>query len=72
MKTKHSPICKHNLSEAVDLSQKLIDLAKQGNLDCDNDGCLVLFGMMLDSGTRIRTEAQKVLDTLQTQKGNLT
>ena len=53
--------CRKYCLEAIVLSNALIRLAHDGNAGCDNDACLVLFGIILDTGARIGREAQKRL-----------
>ena len=55
-----SACCKHCV-ETVQLSEKLIDLAKNAYKDCDDDQCLVLFGTVLDSVSKLRLEAEERL-----------
>ena len=55
--------------EAIDLSDKLIKLAHDANASCDDDRCLLVFGIILDSAFRIRLEANKMLKTLGVEKG---
>ena len=53
--------CRDYCLEAIRLSDTLIRLADEGNAGCDHDACLVLFGIILDSGSRVRREAEKRL-----------
>ena len=62
--------CRKYCLEAIQLSEKLIQLAQDGNAGCDHDACLVLFGIVLDTGSRIRLEAEKRLKKF-TVKGYL-
>lgn len=50
--------------EAIELSEKLIKLANDAQSDCDDDRCLVLFGIILDSASKIHLEAEKRLNIL--------
>jgi len=59
--------CRQYCLEAIQHSEKLIQLAHDGNAACDDDRCLVLFGIILDSASRIKTEAKKRLKTLKAQ-----
>ena len=36
-------------------------------MDCDDDRCLVLFGIILDSATKIRMAAEKKLKNLEAE-----
>ena len=53
--------CRKYCLDAIQLSESLIRLADAGNAGCDHDACLVLFGIILDSGSRVRREAEKRL-----------
>ena len=57
--------CRKYFLETVQLSEKLIKLANDAQSDCDDDRCLVLFGIILDSASKIRLEAEKRLKTLE-------
>ena len=59
--------CREYCLEAIQLSETLIQLAHNGNAGCDEDRCLVLFGIILDSASKIRLEAQKRLKTLEVE-----
>jgi len=56
--------CRKSCLEAIQLSERMIRLAYDANAGCDHDGCLVLFGIILDTGARIRLEAEKRLKEL--------
>jgi hypothetical protein len=53
--------CRKYCLEAIRLSEKLIRLAQDANAGCDQDASLVLFGIILDAGSKIRLEAEKRL-----------
>ena len=57
--------CRKYFLETVQLSEKLIKLANDAQSDCDDDQCLVLYGIILDSASKIRLEAEKRLKTLE-------
>ena len=57
--------CHKRCLETVQLSDKLIDVAKNAYEDCDDDDCLVLFGIVLDSVSRLRQETQKRLEEMK-------
>ena len=59
--------CRNYLLEAIQLSEKLLRLAHNGNAVCDDDRCLVLFGIILDSASKIRREAEKRLKILEAE-----
>ena len=57
--------CRKYCLEAIQLSEKLLQLSKDAHSDCDDDQCLVLFGIILDSASKIRREAEKRLKILK-------
>jgi len=59
--------CQKYCLEAIKLSEKLIQLSDDGNANCDHDACLVLFGIILDTGSKIRREAEKRLKEIEEQ-----
>ncbi len=48
-----------HLLEALDLADRLLALAEQGNVDCIDDGCSVLYGVVRDCGYKIRRLAEE-------------
>ena len=58
------PACRKYFLEAVQLSEQLIELANVAQSDCNDDRCLVLFGIILDSASKIRLEAELRLEIL--------
>jgi hypothetical protein len=54
-------VCRKYCLDAIHLSEQLIQLAHNGNVSCNHDPCLVLFGIILDAGSRIRRDAEKRL-----------
>ncbi len=53
--------CRKSCLDAIDLSERLIRLAHDATAGCDHDACLVFFGILLDTGSKIRLEAEKRL-----------
>jgi hypothetical protein len=64
--------CQKYCLEVFELSEKLIKLSQSGQIFCDDTKCLVFFGIVLDSASKIRLEAKKRLGELQSRKGNST
>ena len=62
--------CRKYCLEAIQLSEKLLKLSQDAQSDCDDDHCLVLFGIILDSGSKIRLEAEKRLKILEAATAN--
>jgi hypothetical protein len=61
--------CQKYCLEAIQISETLLQLAHDGNADCDDDRCLVLFGIILDSASKIRRESEKRLKILEAETG---
>ena len=59
--------CRKYCLEAIQLSEKFLQLANDGHADCDDNRCLVLFGIILDSATKIHLEAEKRLKKLEAE-----
>jgi len=59
--------CRKYCLETIQLSETLLQLANDGNADCDDDRCLVLFGIILDSASKIRREAEIRLKILEAE-----
>lgn len=49
------------LRESLELAGRMLDLAERGVAGCQDDGCLVVYGIMRDCAYRIRTSAEKEL-----------
>jgi len=62
-----TPVCRKYFLEAIQLSEKFIQLANDAQSDCDDDRCLVLFGIILDSASKIRLEAEIRLKILEAE-----
>jgi hypothetical protein len=59
--------CRKYLREAIKLSEELLKLSQDAHSNCDDDRCLVFFGIILDSASKIRREAEKRLKILETE-----
>ena len=59
--------CRKYALEAIQHSEKLIKLANEAHSECDDDRCLVFFGIILDSASKIRQEAENRLKTLEAE-----
>jgi hypothetical protein len=49
------------LKESLELSERMLDLAERGVEGCQDDGCLVVYGIMRDCAYKIRTSAEREL-----------
>ena len=57
------------LTEAMKLAEKMLKLAEEGIFTCENDSCLMVYGIIRDCGYKIRrTVEQEQFYFLQ--KGN--
>ena len=57
--------CRKYLLETIKLSQHMIQLTNDAQSDCDDDRCMVLFGIILDSALKIQLEAEIGLEILE-------
>jgi len=51
--------CNKHIREALELSRKMIVLADKGDLDSEDDGCRVLYGIVRDCAYKIRARAER-------------
>ena len=51
--------CRALISLIMELSGELISLANEGAMKCDDDQCLILYGLVHDSACRIKGAAQQ-------------
>jgi hypothetical protein len=54
--------CDHHLRQVLQLADRMIKLADAGDEDREDTGCGILYGMLRDSGYKIRqlAEAEKI------------
>ena len=57
--------CQKRCQKTVQLSDKLIAVAQNAYKDCDDDQCLVLFGTVLDSVSKLRLETEIRLEEMK-------
>ena len=48
-----------NIREALELAKKLTILADEGEFDCQDDGCRVLFAVVRDCAYKIRIQVER-------------
>ena len=60
--------CRKYFLEAIQLSDQFIKLANDAQSDCDDDRCMVLFGIILDSASKIRLAAEKRLKQIELEE----
>ncbi len=54
-----NPRCNEHIREALELARQLIVLADEGDLDSEDDGCRVLYGVVRDCAYTIRAQASR-------------
>ena len=61
------PACRKYLLDTMKLSDQLIKLTNEAQSECNDDRCMVLFGIILDSAFKIRLEAEIRLEIMETE-----
>jgi hypothetical protein len=51
--------CDHNLKQTILLAERMIQLADKGDAEREDTGCGILYGMLRDSGYKIKQIAEK-------------
>lgn len=51
--------CNTNIQRAIDMANRMMELADEGDLEREDDGCGILFGMIRDTAYKLRTQAEK-------------
>lgn len=51
--------CDNNIVKALDLAEQMILLAQKGDEEREDSGCGILYGVLLDSGFKLRDLARK-------------
>lgn len=54
--------CDQNLLRTLDLTNEMIKLANQGDIDREDVGCGIIYGILRDSGYKIRKLVEEELD----------
>ena len=49
----------HALAEARDLSDTMLEIAEKGFLACRDDSCLLIYGMIMECGYKIRRTVEQ-------------
>jgi hypothetical protein len=61
--------CRKYCLEAIRLSKELVRLAQDAYAaGCDQDASLVFFGIVFDTGSKIRLEAEKRLKEIEVEE----
>lgn len=51
--------CDHNIKRTIELTQEMIRLADQGDMDREDAGCGILYGMLRDSAYKLWRMAEE-------------
>ncbi len=51
--------CNKHIRESFEMARKMIILADEGDLDSEDDGCRVLYGVVRDCAYKIRAQAER-------------
>ncbi len=51
--------CDENIKKILELVTAMIDLANQGDMDREDTGCGVLYGILLDSAYKIKIAGEQ-------------
>ncbi len=51
--------CDNNIKQALFIAEEMIKLANQGDLDREDNGCGILYGILRDSGYKIKQIAEE-------------
>jgi hypothetical protein len=57
--------CKEYFRHALDLSERLKALAQKGQMECENDRCLNVYGIIFDSVLEIQMEVHKRMKEIE-------
>ncbi len=55
--------CNENIQKTIELAEAMLDLAEKGDLDREDVGCGVLYGILRDAAYRIRKTAEAERET---------
>ena len=56
------------LAEARDLSEQMLKIAEKGFLACNDDSCLLVYGIILDCSYKIRRTVEQEQQSLGSQQ----
>jgi hypothetical protein len=51
--------CNHHLKQTIRLAERMIQLADKGDNDREDTGCGILYGMLRDSGYKLKRLAEE-------------
>jgi len=51
--------CNEHIVEVLEMARQLLILADMGDLDSEDDGCGVLYGVVRDCAYKIRAQAER-------------
>jgi hypothetical protein len=59
LKTYRMKPCDHNIVKAIELATQMIRLAERGDIDREDIGCGILYGVLRDSGYKLKLLGEK-------------
>ena len=59
--------CNRNIRDALEMARNMIILADKGDLDSEDDGCRVLYGVVRDCAYKIRAQAEREREAHKTK-----
>lgn len=60
--------CDQNLQRTIDLTQEMIRLADRGDVDREDTGCGILYGMLRDAAYKLWRMAEEELQRHQNKR----
>ncbi len=51
--------CNHNIKETLDLVNEMIRIADKGDIDREDSGCGILYGVLRDSAYKVKKLAEQ-------------
>lgn len=55
-------LANQNIASTLDVVGQMLALADKGDVESEDDGCMMLFGLLRDCAYRIRREAERERD----------
>ncbi len=55
--------CDHNIKKTLDLTERMLQIAQEGEADQEDTGCGILYGVVRDAAFKIRGLAEKEKDS---------
>lgn len=55
--------CNQNIKELIHLSENLLDLANKGDIERNDDGCGIMYGIARDCAYKLKKLAEEEIET---------